>query len=219
MKPQLILAGAAVAAAGALGLAIPAAEHVRHHDVTPTSGSSLADINTMVLGLEGVSAWTNPSTPLGEITAGTNLPNFYDVITSGSTASGTFEPVSSTVAAQDLLNSSVIIDANQAAGLGDTNGYIGLSPTSTADSFQFNDALGVDYDHGLQALMTAFNQPLISYEEAANLTTPGTYDPAQLNLDPAELGLNGASLTLANDLTVAYQDFVSAADLAFGITP
>lgn len=215
MKPQLILAGAAVAAAGALGLAIPAAHNTHHDEIGLTSGATL---NDTALSLEGVSPWSNPDTPLGEVT-GTSGADFYNVITSGTTASGTFVPTDTTVAAQDLLNSSVIIDANQAAGIGYTNGYIGLSPTSTADLFQFNDALGVDYDHGLQALMTAFNQPLISYEDAVNASTPGTYDPAQLNLDPAELGLNGASLTLANDLTVAYQDFVSAADLAFGITP
>jgi|GEM_PF-6097152 len=215
MKSQLIVAGVAVAAAGALGLAIPAAEHVRHQDVTPTSTSSLGDINTMILGLEGVSAWKDPGTPLGEVavTPATNASaNFYDVITSET--GGTPD---NTVAAQDLLNSSLITGANQAAGIGDTNGYIGLSPTSAADTFTFNDALGVDYDHGLQALLTAFNQPLISYEDAANMTTPGTYDPTLLNLDPAELGATASPLTLANDLAVAYQDFVSAADLAFNI--
>jgi hypothetical protein len=217
MKSQLIVAGVAVAAAGALGLCIPAAEHVRHQDVTPTSTSSLGDINTMILGLEGVSAWSNPGTPLGEVAA--TSTDFYNVITSGSTASGMFAETDNTVAAQDLLNSSDITGANQAAGIGYTNGYIGLSPTTTPDTFTFMDQLGADYDHGLQALLTAFNQPLISYEDAANVTTPGAYDPTMLNLDPAELGTTASPLTLANDLTVAYQDFVGAADLAFGITP
>lgn len=215
MKAQLIVAGVAVAAAGALGLSISEADHTSHRDVAlTTSGASL---NDMLLTAEGVTPWQDPGTPLGEI-AGTSGTNFYDVITSGSTASGSFVGTDNTVAAQDLLNSSLIQGANQLAGIGYTNGYIGLSPTSTADVFTFNDALGLDYDHGLQALMTAFNQPLYDYETA--LGSSNTFgDPTLLNLDPAQLGTTASPLTLANDLTVAYQDFVSAADLAFGITP
>jgi len=208
MKSQLIVAGAAVAAAGALGLCIPAAEHVRHDEVgLTTSGTTL---NDMLLADEGVSAYSMQTQPLGE-TLATGLNNdFYNVYATDT--NGTFSGIGAT----DLLNSSDIIKANQLAGLGDTNGYIGLSPTSTPGDFTFMDQQGVDFDYGLQALLTAYNQPLISLEDS--LGSANTYgDPTLLNLDPAQLGVNGASMTLAGDLTVAYQDFVSAADLAFNI--
>jgi hypothetical protein len=196
MKRQLIVAGAAAAAAaGALALATDAA----------------ADPNAFLLDLEGVSnpPATLPDTPLGMVPDG----NFYDVVTSGSTASGQFVVTDPTLAAKDLLDSSVITHANQVAGLGDTNGYIGLSPTSTPDLFSFNDAEGVDYDHGLQALMTAFNQPWISLEDALNGTSGNMFDPAELNLDPAELTAT-QSANLMTDLTTAFSDFSAAATLA-----
>jgi hypothetical protein len=196
MKPQLIAAGVALAAAGALGLAIPAA-HNAHHD----------EVALVVLSLEGVSAFTTHPEPLGDV-AGTSS-DFYSVVTSSTNA---------TVAAPDLLNSSDVIGANQLFGLGDTNGYLGLSPTETAGFFTFGDQEGVAFDHGLQALLTAFNAPLISYEDALGASnTLG--DVSALNLDPADLGTNVANLTLSGDLTAAYTDFVTAADLAFGITP
>jgi hypothetical protein len=211
MKSQLIVAGVAVAAAGALGLAIPAA-HNTHHDQVglTTTGTTL---NDMLLADEGVSAYTQQTQPLGETPATGLNGDFYNVITSDD--GGT---LNNTVAAQDLLNSTDITGANQLAGLGDTNGYIGLSPTSPAGDFTFMDQQGVDFDYGLQALLTAYNQPLISLEDS--LGSANTYgDPTLLNLDPAQLGTATSPLTLANDLAVAYQDFVSAADLALGITP
>ena len=144
--------------------------------------------------------------PLGDV-AGTSS-DFYSVVTSSTNA---------TVAAPDLLNSSDVIGANQLFGLGDTNGYLGLSPTETAGFFTFGDQEGVAFDHGLQALLTAFNAPLISYEDALGASnTLG--DVSALNLDPAEL-TNSAASSLSGDLTVAYNDFVTAADLAFGLTP
>jgi hypothetical protein len=203
MKPQLIAAGVALAAAGALGLAIPAAHNAHHDEV------ALVDtmFNDTVLSLEGVSAFTTHPEPLGDV-AGTSS-DFYSVVTSSTNA---------TVAAPDLLNSSDVIGANQLFGLGDTNGYLGLSPTETAGFFTFGDQEGVAFDHGLQALLTAFNQPLISYEDALGASnTLG--DVSALNLDPADLGTNVANLTLSGDLTAAYTDFLTAADLAFGITP
>ncbi len=218
MKPQLIAAGAAVAAVGALGLGIPAAEHTHLHDVALTA----TDINEALLSLEGVSSPPAelPATPLGTVADG----NFYNVITSETFSDGQASNVDSTVAASDLLNSSLVTQANEAAGIGYTNGYIGLSPTETpdtSDTFTFMDQEGVDFDHGLQALLTAFNQPVISLEEAYNASqaagaTPA-FDPAELNLDPADLGGDsGAPLTLPSDLTVAFLDFSSAAESAFG---
>jgi hypothetical protein len=201
MKPQLIAAGVALAAAGALGLAIPAA-HNAHHDEVALVDTTL---NDTVLSLEGVSAFTTHPEPLGDV-AGTSS-DFYSVVTSSTNPA---------VAAHDLLNSSDVIGANQLFGLGDTNGYLGLSPTETAGFFTFGDQEGVAFDHGLQALLTAFNAPLISYEDALSTNTLG--DPTALNLDPAELS-NSAAANLFGDLTVAYNDFVTAADLAFGITP
>jgi hypothetical protein len=203
MKPQLIAAGVALAAAGALGLAIPAA-HNAHHDEVALIDTLL---NDSVLSLEGVSAFAPHAEPLGDV-AGTSS-DFYSVVTNST---------DSTVAAHDLLNSSDVIGANQLFGLGDTNGYLGLSPTDTAGFFSFGDQEGVAFDHGLQALLTAFNSPLISYEDA--LGASNTFgDPTLLNLDPAELLTNSAASNLFGDLTVAYTDFVTAADLAFGITP
>jgi hypothetical protein len=204
MKPQLIAAGVALAAAGALGLAIPAA-HNAHHDEVALVDTTL---NDTVLSLEGVSTFTGNTQPLGDEVGTPN--DFYNVAASddGGTVSGT--------GASDLLNSSDVIGANQLAGLGDTNGYLGLSPTATAGDYTFGDQEGVAFDHGLQALLTAFNQPLISYEDALGTSTLG--DVSALNLDPAEL-TNSAASSLSGDLTVAYNDFVTAADLAFGITP
>jgi hypothetical protein len=201
MKPQLIAAGVALAAAGALGLAIPAA-HNAHHDEVALVDTSL---NDSILSLEGVSAFTTHPEPLGDV-AGTSS-DFYSVVTSSTNPA---------VAAHDLLNSSDVIGANQLFGLGDTNGYLGLSPTETAGFFTFGDQEGVAFDHGLQALLTAFNAPLISYEDALSTNTLG--DPTLLNLDPAEL-TNSAAANLFGDLTVAYNDFMTAADLAFGLTP
>jgi hypothetical protein len=206
MKPQLIAAGVALAAAGALGLAIPAA-HNAHHDEVALVDTSF---NDTVLSLEGVSTFTGNTQPLGDI-VGTPPNDFYNVAASddGGTLSGT--------GASDLLNSSDVIGANQLAGLGDTNGYLGLSPTAIAGDYTFGDQEGVAFDHGLQALLTAFNSPLISYEDA--LGASNTFgDPTLLNLDPVEL-TNSAASNLFGDLTVAYTDFVNAADLAFGITP
>jgi hypothetical protein len=205
MKPQLIVAGAALATAGALGLAIPAA-HNAHHDEVALVDTTL---NDTVLSLEGVSAFAGNTEPLGDV-AGT--PNdFYNVVASdvGGVLSGT--------GASDLLNSSDVIGANQLAGLGDTNGYLGLSPTAIAGDYTFTDQEGVAFDHGLQALLTAYNAPLISYEDALGASnTLG--DVSALNLDPAELS-NAAASNLFGDLTVAYNDFVTFADLASGITP
>jgi hypothetical protein len=205
MKPQLIAAGVALAAAGALGLAIPAA-HNAHHDEVALVDTSL---NDSILSLEGVSAFTGNTEPLGDVT--TTPSDFYNVV-----ASETAGVPSTAVAAHDLLNSSDVIGANQLFGLGDTNGYLGLSPTETAGFFTFGDQEGVAFDHGLQALLTAFNAPLISYEDALSTNTLG--DPTLLNLDPAEL-TNSAAANLFGDLTVAYNDFMTAADLAFGLTP
>ena len=205
MKPQLIAAGVALAAAGALGLAIPAA-HNAHHDEVALVDTTF---NDTVLSLEGVSTFTGNTQPLGDEVGTPN--DFYNVAASddGGTLSGT--------GASDLLNSSDVIGANQLAGLGDTNGYLGLSPTDVAGSYTFGDQEGVAFDHGLQALLTAFNAPLISYEDALGASnTLG--DVSALNLDPAELS-NSAAANLFGDLTVAYTDFVNAADLAFGITP
>lgn len=205
MKPQLIAAGVALAATGALGLAIPAA-HNAHHDEVALVDTTF---NDTVLSLEGVSTFTGNTQPLGDEVGTPN--DFYNVAASddGGTLSGT--------GASDLLNSSDVIGANQLAGLGDTNGYLGLSPTATAGDYTFGDQEGVAFDHGLQALLTAFNQPLISYEDA--LGTSNTLgDVSALNLDPAEL-TNSAASSLSGDLTVVYNDFVTAADLAFGITP
>ena len=207
MKPQLIAAGVALAAAGALGLAIPAA-HNAHHDEVALVDTSL---NDSILSLEGVTPYTQLTEPLGETPATGLNGDFYNVYASDT--GGTFTGSGAT----DLLNSSDIIGANKLAGLGDTNGYIGLSPTTTPGDFTFNDAQGVDFDHGLQALLTAYNAPLISYEDALGASnTLG--DPSLLNLDPAELS-NTAAANLFGDLTIAYNDFVTAADLAFGITP
>jgi hypothetical protein len=207
MKPQLIAAGVALAAAGALGLAIPAA-HNAHHDEVALVDTSL---NDSILSLEGVTPYTQLTEPLGETPATGLNGDFYNVYASDT--GGTFTGSGAT----DLLNSSDIIGANKLAGLGDTNGYIGLSPTTTPGDFTFNDAQGVDFDHGLQALLTAYNAPLISYEDALGASnTLG--DPSLLNLDPAELS-NTAAANLFGDLTTAYNDFVTAADLAFGITP
>lgn len=214
MKPQLIAACAAMVAVGAMVLGIPGAQLGHYRNVMLTASDGLADINDALLSLEGVSSppATLPTTPLGEIADG----NFYDVITSGTVSDGHFSPVDSTVAAHDLLNSSVVTGANQLAGIGYTNGYVGLSPTSTPDLFTFNDPLGVDFDHGMQALLTAFNQPIISLEIALNGTgnTP-LFDPSQLNLDPADLGTDVQSLTMAGDWTAAFTDFSAAATLAF----
>ena len=206
MKPQLIVAGVALAAAGALGLAIPAA-HNAHHDEVALVDTTF---NDTVLSLEGASTFTGNTQPLGD-EVGTPS-DFYNVAASddGGTLSGT--------GASDLLNSSDVIGANQLVGLGDTNGYLGLSPTATAGDYTFGDQEGVAFDHGLQALLTAFNQPLISYEDALGASnTLG--DVSALNLDPADLGTNVANLTLSGDLTAAYTDFVTAADLAFGLAP
>ena len=204
MKPQLIAAGVALAAAGALGLAIPAAHNTHHDEV------ALVDTNDTVLSLEGVSPFTGNTQPLGDVD-GTSS-DFYSVITSDD--GGT---LNTTVAAPDLLNSTDVTGANQLFGLGDTNGYLGLSPTATAGDYTFTDQEGLAFDHGVQALLTAFNAPLISYEDALGASnTLG--DVSALNLDPAEL-TNSAASSLFGDLTVAYTDFVNAADLAFGITP
>ena len=206
MKPQLIAVGVALAAAGALGLAIPAA-HNAHHDEVALVDTTF---NDTVLSLEGVSAFTGNTQPLGDID-GTSS-DFYSVITSDD--GGT---LNTTVAAPDLLNSTDVTGANQLYGLGDTNGYLGLSPTATAGDYAFTDQEGLAFDHGVQALLTAYNAPLISLEDAlgANNTLG---DVSALNLDPAELS-NSAAANLFGDLTVAYNDFVTAADLAFGITP
>ena len=209
MKPQLIAAGVALAAAaGALGLAIPAA-HNAHHDEVALVDTPL---NDTVLSLEGVTPYTQLTEPLGETPATGLNGDFYNVYASDT--GGTFTGSGAT----DLLNSSDIIGANKLAGLGDTNGYIGLSPTTTPGDFTFNDAQGVDFDHGLQALLTAYNAPLISYEDALGASnTLG--DPSLLNLDPAEITTTAAAANLFGDLSVAYTDFVNAADLAFGIAP
>ena len=208
MKPQLIAAGVALAAAGALGLAIPAA-HNAHHDEVALVDTSL---NDSILSLEGVTPYTQLTEPLGETPATGLNGDFYNVYASDT--GGTFTGSGAT----DLLNSSDIIGANKLAGLGDTNGYIGLSPTTTPGDFTFNDAQGVDFDHGLQALLTAYNAPLISYEDALGASnTLG--DPSLLNLDPAEITTTAAAANLFGDLSVAYTDFVNAADLAFGIAP
>jgi hypothetical protein len=213
MKPKLIAAGAAVAAAGAavaaagvLSLAIPAGHNIHHDEVALVDTT----LNDTVLSLEGVTPYTQLTEPLGETPATGLNGDFYNVYASDT--GGTFTGSGAT----DLLNSSDIIGANKLAGLGDTNGYIGLSPTTTPGDFTFNDAQGVDFDHGLQALLTAYNAPLISYEDTLSTNTLG--DPSLLNLDPAELS-NSAAANLFGDLTVAYNDFVNAADLAFGITP
>jgi hypothetical protein len=206
MKTTLIVAGAAVAAAGVLGLAIPAA-HNTHHDKVALTTS----LNDMLLADEGVSPYTQQTEPLGETPAAGLNGDFYNVAASDSNG------VLSGTGATDLLNSSDIINANKLLGLGDTNGYVGLSPTSTPGDFTFMDQEAVSYDHGLQALLTAFNQPLISYEDT--LGAGNTFgDPSLLNLDPAEL-TTAQSANLLTDLTVAYQDFVSFFDLASGITP
>jgi hypothetical protein len=206
MKSQLIVAGVALAAAGALGLAIPAA-HNAHHDEVALVDTTF---NDTVLSLEGVSTFTSNAQPLGD--EATSPADFYNVAASevGGVNTGT--------GASDLLNSSEILADNQLAGIGDTNGYLGLSPTDVAGTYTFGDQEGVAFDHGLQALLTAFNQPLISYEDALGASnTLG--DVSALNLDPADLGTNVATLTLSGDLTAAYSDFVTAADLAFGIAP
>jgi hypothetical protein len=207
MKSQLIVAGVALAAAGALGLAIPAA-HNAHHDEVALVDTTF---NDTVLSLEGVSTFTSNAQPLGD-EATSPASDFYNVAASevGGVNTGT--------GASDLLNSSEILADNQLAGIGDTNGYLGLSPTDVAGTYTFGDQEGVAFDHGLQALLTAFNQPLISYEDALGASnTLG--DVSALNLDPADLGTNVATLTLSGDLTAAYSDFVTAADLAFGIAP
>ncbi|WP_343577513.1 hypothetical protein [Mycobacterium sp.] len=202
MKSYVIAAGAAAAAAGVLSLAIPAAHHT-HHDAV----GLVTTENDMLLSLEGVSMYPTDGVtggPLGDVATASGS-DFYNVYTGGSTASGAFEATDPTkFGATDLLNSSLIIDANQALGLGDTDGYVGLSPTSTPDVFTFGDQEAVSYDYGLQALLTAFNQSV---------------DPTAANLDPAQLGTATEPLSLTNDLTVAYQDFVSFFDLAAGITP
>jgi hypothetical protein len=210
MKRQLIAAGvAAAAAAGALSLAIPAAQHPQHHDVALTTTD--ADPNLFLLELEGVS---NPPATLPDLPFGMEADgNFYNVVTAGTTASGQFVVTNPTVAGDELLNSSLVTGANQSAGLGDTNGYIGLSPTSTPDVFQFNDAEAVDFDHGLQALLTADNQPWISLEDLLNGPTGTTFDPAELNLDPAELTA-AQSANLFTDLSTAFTDFSAAATAA-----
>lgn len=222
MKPQLVaigaavaVAGAVVAATGALDPGIPDTQPADHHDVA----LSAADINDFLLSLEGVSTppAALPSTPLGEVADGI----FYNVVTSGTVTDGVFTPTSPiTIAASDLLDSSLITGANVAAGIGYTNGYLGLSPTDTPGFFTFNDPLGVDFDHGLQALLTAFNQPMISLEELLNgaSTTP-MFDPSELNLDPADLGTSVSALTMVGDWTAVFTDFTNAFDLAFGITP
>jgi hypothetical protein len=205
MKSQLIVAGVALAAAGALGLAIPAA-HNAHHDEVALVDTTF---NDTVLSLEGVSTFTSNAQPLGD-EATLPASDFYNVAASevGGVNTGT--------GASDLLNSSEILADNQLAGIGDTNGYLGLSPTDVAGTYTFGDQEGVAFDHGLQALLTAFNAPLISYEDALSTNTLG--DPTLLNLDPAEL-TNSAAANLFGDLTVAYNDFMTAADLAFGLTP
>lgn len=206
MKSQMIVAGVALAAAGALSLAIPAAHNAHHYDVALVDTS----YNDLVLQLEGASTFTSNAQPLGD-EATTPASDFYNVAATddGGVLSGT--------GATDLLNSTDVIGANQLFGLGDTNGYLGLSPTATAGDYAFTDQEGVAFDHGLQALLTAFNASTISYEDAlGSSNTLG--DPSLLNLDPAELS-NTAAASLSGDLTVAYNDFVTAADLAFGITP
>jgi hypothetical protein len=206
MKPQLIAAGVALAAAGALGLAIPAA-HNAHHDEVALVDTSL---NDSILSLEGVSAFTGNTEPLGDVT--TTPSDFYNVV-----ASETAGVPSTTIAAHDLLNSTDVTGANQLFGIGDTNGYLGLSPTAIAGDYTFGDQEGVAFDHGLQALLTAYNAPLISYEDALGASnTLG--DVSALNLDPAEL-TNTAAANFFGDLTVAYTDFTSAFDLAFNIAP
>jgi hypothetical protein len=211
MKRQLITAGvAAAAAAGALGLALPAPQHAQHHDVALVD---FGDPNLYLLELEGV---TNPPATLPDSPLGTEAEgNFYDVVTSGTTTSGSFVVTDSTPAAQDLLNSSLVTGDNQAVGIGDTNGYIGLSPTATPGDFAFNDVEGVDFDHGVQALLTALNQPYISLEVLVNdFSSSPVFDPAELNLDPADLGTNVATLTTLGDLTAAFSDFTAAATAA-----
>jgi hypothetical protein len=206
MKPQLIVAGVALAAAGALSLALPAAHNTHHYDVALVDTS----YNDLLLQLEGVSTFTGNTQPLGD-EATTPASDFYNVAATddGGVLAGT--------GATGLLNSSDVIGANQLFGLGDTNGYIGLSPTATAGDFAFTDQEGVAFDHGLQALLTAFNASTISFEDA--LGASNTFgDPSLLNLDPAELTSTTAA-NLFTDLTTAYNDFVTAADLAFGITP
>jgi hypothetical protein len=205
MKQQLIVAGVALAAAGALGLAIPAADNARHDEVALVDTT----LNTDVLDLEGASTFTSNTQPLGDV-ATTPASDFYNVYATddGGVLSG--------VGATDLLNSTDVTGLNQLFGLGDTNGYLGLSPDTTAGDYTFTDQEGLAFDHGVQALLTAFNQPLISYEEALGASnTLG--DPSSLNLDPFDLGTNAATLTLGGDLTAAYTDFTSAFDLAFGI--
>jgi hypothetical protein len=207
MKTQLIVAGAAAAAAGVLGLAIPAA-HNTHHDKVALTTS----LNDMLLSDEGVSVYTQQTEPLGEYPAPGLNGDFYNVYSTDT--QGTFSGTGAT----DLLNSSDIINANKLLGLGDTNGYVGLSPTSTPGDFTFMDQEAVSYDHGLQALMTAFNAPLISYEDT--LGASNTFgDPSLLNLDPAEITTTTAAANFFGDLTVAYQDFVNFFELASGITP
>jgi hypothetical protein len=207
MKSQLIVAGVALAAAGALGLAIPAA-HNAHHDEVALIDTSL---NDSILSLEGVSAFTGNTQPLGDVD-GTSS-DFYSVITSDD--GGT---LNTTVAAPDLLNSTDVTGLNQLFGLGDTNGYLGLSPDPTAGDYSFTDQEGLAFDHGVQALLTAFNASTISYEDA--LGASNTFgDPSLLNLDPAEITTTAAAANFFGDLTVAYTDFVNAADLAFGIAP
>src|ERR1700743_1759567 len=128
MKPQLVAAGVALAAAGALGLAIPAAHNARHDEVALVDTS----LNDTILSLEGVSTFTTHTEPLGDV-AGTSS-DFYSVVTSST---------DSTVAANDLLNSSDVIGANQLFGLGDTNGYLGLSPTAIPGDHIFGAQEGV----------------------------------------------------------------------------
>jgi hypothetical protein len=206
MKSQLIVASAALAAAGALGLALPAADNARHDEVALVDST----LNSDVLSLEGVSDFTGNTQPLGDVD-GTSS-DFYSVITSDDGG-----VLNTTIAAPDLLNSTDVTGANQLFGLGDTNGYLGLSPDATAGDYSFTDLEGLAFDHGVQALLTAFNQPLISYEDALGASnTLG--DVSSLNLDPADLGTNVAALTLGGDLTAAYTDFMQAADLAFGLT-
>lgn len=213
MKTVSIAAAAVVAGGSLLSPGIPAALHAQNPDVALSSSDGLS-LNDVLLALEGVSSPPAmlPSTPLGEIADG----NFYNVVTSGTVNGGTFTVTNDTLAAEGLLNSSLITGANELAGIGYTNGYIGLSPTDTPGLFTFNDQLGVDFDHGMQALLTAFNQPWISLEEALNgsSATP-MFDPSALNLDPAELGTDTSSLTMMGDLTAAFNDFSNAFDLAF----
>jgi hypothetical protein len=206
MKQQLIVAGVALAAAGALGLAIPAADNARHDEVALVDTS----YNDLLLQLEGASTFTSNAQPLGD-EATSPASDFYNVAATddGGMLSGT--------GATDLLNSTDVIGANQLFGLGDTNGYIGLSPTDVAGDYTFTDQEGVAFDHGLQALLTGFNASTISYEETLSSTT--TYgDPSLLNLDPAQLTTTAAA-SLSTDLTTAYNDFVTFYDLAFNIAP